>query len=370
MALSPDEIDLVLKLFLAGVFAFLIIGVAKHADTARKRDGSMKTENFQSLWAINIALFFIILYMVVNFDFSLGYEEESSGPTWLVPAFLIGTPAVLIVLYLVSNLVQAVIRGKPKQRRWGTEMAEYDDPDKKIKRRLDLQRKATHILIYFSMFLILAILNPFAAQYDDEQVFWGDRSGLNMLATLQSETPFAVAQGILVLFFYILSMVFLFIEVTRLSTWKYSHFPLHQTIQRTLRAKELDSVANYVHFSVGFLFASLFLPPTLLMAAFGLFSIGDTMAATIGINFGKHKIAFNRDKSWEGTVGGFAFSFISAVWFVGPWWALLASLLFVVIDLFSPEPILVADNILIPMATTGLFWLLAILGLPAVSLIF
>ncbi|MHA1731477.1 MAG: hypothetical protein ACTSU5_06015, partial [Promethearchaeota archaeon] len=318
--------DLTIKIFIASVFAFLLIGVAKHADNARKKDGTMKTENFQSLWAINVAIVLIVLFIVFKFDFTQETENEAAV---LVPIFLFGTPLVLVCLYFLSNLVQAVLRKKPKKRRWGTEMAEYPDTEGKIKRRLDLQRKATHIIIFFSMFIIMAIIRPYSSQYDEYE-FWGDDTGLTMIRRTGENPPFSVAQGILILFFYVLSLVFLFIEVTRISTWKYSHFPLHQTIQRTLRKKELDSIASYTHFSVGFLFASLFLMPTLLLAAFALFSLGDVMAATIGIRYGKHKISFNRDKSWEGTLGGFLFSFIPAMLFVGPVWGLLAGILFVV----------------------------------------
>ncbi len=357
--------DALIKLFIAAVFAFLFVGVAKHANTARKRDGTAKTENFQSLWAINVAIVMIVLFMVLRFDFT---EKVENASAILVPIFLFGTPFALVLLYVFSNLIQVVVRKKEKKRRWGTEMAEYPDPDSKIKKRLDLQRKATHIIIFISIFIIMAIIRPYASEYD-EYTFWGDETGGSIFQRLGESPPFSVAQGILILFFYVLSLVFLFIEVTRISTWKYSHFPLHQTIQRTLRKKELDSIASYTHFSVGFLFASLFLMPTLLLAAFALFSLGDVMAATIGIRYGKHKIPFNKDKSWEGTLGGFLFSFIPAMLFVGPIWGLLAGIMFVLIDIFSPTPILIADNILIPMACVGLFMILSLLGIPAVSLI-
>lgn len=347
----------------------LMAGTMHHANQARKRDCTTNTEDFQSLVAIVVTMAFILVYFLVKLDFSGRTGEATSETIILVPIFIVGTPLVLVLLYLVSNLVQAVIRKKPKKRRWGTEMAEYPDPEGKIKRRLDLQRKATHILMFVSMFIILAIVKPYASLYEDDAVFFGDRSGLSMLQTIRSDIPFSVTQGILILFFYVLSMVFLFIENTRIATWKYTHFPLHQTIQRTLRKKELDSIASYTHFSVGFLFASIFLMPTLLMGAFALFSIGDTMAATIGINFGKHKIGVNPEKSWEGTLGGFAFSFAAAVWFVGPVWALASALLFVAIDVFSPTPIKVADNILIPVSVAGLYWAFSLAGIPAVSLV-
>jgi len=127
----------------------------------------------------------------------------------------------------------------------------------------------------------------------------------------------------------------------------------------------MDTYASYVYFFVGFLFAALFLPPTLLLGTFALFTFGDTMASSVGIRYGKHKIPINAPKSWEGVFGGFVASFLAGILFVGFVWSLAGALLFVLIDVFTPKPFRVSDNILIPLAVPFLYWGLAVLGIPA-----
>lgn len=49
------------------------------------------------------------------------------------------------------------------------------------------------------------------------------------------------------------------------------------------------------------------------VAAFGILGMGDAASALIGIAWGRHKLPWNRRKSWEGSAAGLVASFLSAV---------------------------------------------------------
>ncbi len=49
------------------------------------------------------------------------------------------------------------------------------------------------------------------------------------------------------------------------------------------------------------------------VAAFGILGMGDAASALIGIAYGRHKLPWNRRKSWEGSIAGFVAAFLSAV---------------------------------------------------------
>ncbi len=58
---------------------------------------------------------------------------------------------------------------------------------------------------------------------------------------------------------------------------------------------------------------AILLPFTISFAAFGVLCFGDGMAAMGGMAFGKHKLPYNRKKSFEGMFTGIAFGFLGAM---------------------------------------------------------
>jgi len=110
----------------------------------------------------------------------------------------------------------------------------------------------------------------------------------------------------------------------------------------------------------------MILPPTLFLATLCLITFADPMASTIGIRFGKHRYSWNR-KSIEGTIAGFLSALISMVFFVGWIYAFVGALCFLVLDLFTPEPIKMSDNLGMPIMTTIVFTILSVIGIPAMN---
>ena len=104
-------------------------------------------------------------------------------------------------------------------------------------------------------------------------------------------------------------------------------------------------------------------------AIFGLFAvaIGDCFATLIGKFFGKHKIPWNKDKSWEGWIGffgGTAFSVFALLQFMPQfavfnplWLAVIAGIAGAFIETIPTAN----DNSTIPFGVGFVIWLVALL---------
>jgi len=178
---------------------------------------------------------------------------------------------------------------------------------------------------------------------------------------------FDFGQGIIFLFFFLLTTIFTMNEGARLGKWFY--FPLRKLASFGIREKEKETVASYVYLAIGMLFAAIFLYPVPLFSIIGILCFADTAASLFGRKYGKHKLQFNRTKSWEGSIAGFIICLIVTFLLVGFIWGLVASLVFFIVDAITPV-LPLSDNIGIPLAVTSAYLLLSLLQIPMYSLIF
>jgi dolichol kinase len=145
---------------------------------------------------------------------------------------------------------------------------------------------------------------------------------------------------------------------------EYSIF--RRLLKSVLREKEVISVGPQVLLVLGAL--TSFFGPTLgwysyeiAVSATLTACIADGLVAVLGKRFGKHKIrVFNgEEKSIEGFAIGFISSYLCSMIIIGPFYALFAAIIFVLLDVFSFH---IADNLLNPI--------LLALGVWSVSMIF
>ncbi|MHA1818893.1 MAG: hypothetical protein ACTSU2_06825 [Promethearchaeota archaeon] len=374
-------LSIFMRLIVLSGYAVIILGVLNFLNiTYKEKNESLQTnKEYIKEDPINLVLIIIILvFQAIISQIKCDYEIVAD-PKIIVVVFLAGTPIALGIIFVLSQLVQR-IRGVEKKRRWGFR-SEKDELTKKEKRIIDFQRKAFHI----GMFLLVCIglyagdrtlrsklsrLTPADPLYSYYQTkineFWGSTNGLDYLNNIFNLTPFSASRGILVLACSVASMVLLTIEITRLSNKH--HFPFHKTVQRNLRYSEIDSFASYTHFILGYSFAAVMLPSLLFVAVLSIISFGDAAASIIGMRFGKHHYKHN-NKSVEGSIGGFIFTFIPVWIFAGPIYALVAAVGFTIIDIYTPKPIKASDNILTPMVITILFIILSLMNVPAMNLL-
>jgi dolichol kinase len=179
---------------------------------------------------------------------------------------------------------------------------------------------------------------------------------------IRNTPPFG--QSILILWLIGQTFVLLTVEITRLS--ERVHFPFQRVVQTTLRYKELDTFGAYTHFDVGYLMAAVILPPTLFIATMCLLAFADPTASILGIRLGKHRYSWNQ-KSLEGTIAGGIMAFATMFAFVGPLYSLVGAIGFVIVDIVTPKPISMSDNLAMPIVNVLLFGILSLLQLPCMN---
>ncbi len=136
-----------------------------------------------------------------------------------------------------------------------------------------------------------------------------------------------------------------------------------------LRNKEYNAVGPQIYLISGVIVAyTLYImglvPGSVIMTVIVISCISDALAALIGRKWGKHKVTcLNGDKkSIEGFLAGAGSAFLIGLVPLGPVYALIGALIFLILDYF---PLLIADNILNPiMITLGIIIIYLITGFP------
>ncbi len=75
---------------------------------------------------------------------------------------------------------------------------------------------------------------------------------------------------------------------------------------------------SYLISVISLLILSLFINETLCFAAIAILAAGDGVAGVIGRRYGKHRLSFNKNKSWEGSISGFIAASITGFYYAGP----------------------------------------------------
>ena len=65
------------------------------------------------------------------------------------------------------------------------------------------------------------------------------------------------------------------------------------------------------------LYLSFFVDERICFAAIAVLAAGDGLAGVIGRRYGRHRLSFNKNKSWEGSLSGFAAASLSGFYFAG-----------------------------------------------------
>jgi len=161
-------------------------------------------------------------------------------------------------------------------------------------------------------------------------------------------TPY-VMQAAMGIFFMIALPFAIIVERFRLDPHK--EIPFHSLFTKSLRESEQHNAAHYYFFVFGVFISAVLLPAT---ATFGILCVlcfGDTYAGLIGkrCKTHRHTIPWEDDKCWEGAIAGFFATFITAILFVGWFLALILGIIFIIIDVITPNKLKVSDNFLYPL---------------------
>jgi len=75
---------------------------------------------------------------------------------------------------------------------------------------------------------------------------------------------------------------------------------------------------SYIFSVLSLLSLSFFIDEKLCFAAIAIFAAGDGVAGVIGRRYGRHRLSFNKDKSWEGSLSGFIAALLTGFYYTGP----------------------------------------------------
>ncbi len=246
-----------------------------------------------------------------------------------------------------------------------------------VRKKVDFRRKLWHFIVFLIILGLLLsgwyIIQKNAEKYTDRVDnyliflnYWGSVEGKEYLQLIFVRQSLPAGQSISIFMFYTASVIFLVVDLSRLS--ENMQFFLHKNAYRHIWNKEHYTIAAYTHFSVAYLATAVTLPPLMLMGVLCLGCFADPAASMIGMNWGKHPIK-NTNKTWEGSIAGCLATFGTMVWFVGPIYAGVGMIVFLITDLFSPKPIRISDNLSMPILTTVLFVILSAVGITSFNLL-
>lgn len=74
----------------------------------------------------------------------------------------------------------------------------------------------------------------------------------------------------------------------------------------------------YIISIISLLSLSFFISEKICFAAIAVLAAGDGFAGVMGRRFGKHRLPFNKNKSWEGSMSGFIAASAAGFYYAGP----------------------------------------------------
>jgi len=138
------------------------------------------------------------------------------------------------------------------------------------------------------------------------------------------------------------------------------NIPLISSI--TLNAASLSERYEFVlapiFLALGIILSLILFPTPINYASIAIVSLGDSTASIFGKIFGKTLIPFNKGKSLEGSIAGFAFAFFGAAFFLHPLQAFIGAIVSTVVESL---PLPINDNLSTPLATGAILTLLFVM---------
>ena len=345
----------------------------------KNREKTKANQGFESTYGepfnlvIMAIIIIIVIFMInikVGFQWTLRKQDH--------PAIILSSiPAAYVLIGIIVNIIQ-YSRGVKKPKIISNPIVNALEISGEIKQKIDFRRKFWHIFVFILVISILFLIRQYLVSQTNGTLwvehyqqlldgFFDYTDGTSFIDNIFIRKTPPMGQSTIIIFMYGMVIFMFTIELTRLSGHVF--FLFQKKVQSIMREKEKNTFGSYTHFATGFLLAAWILPPFPFLAAMCLGSFADPIASIIGIKFGRKRYSWN-GKSIEGTIAGMITAFISMVFFVGWIYALIGSIVvFAIIDIITPKPLRISDNILMPLIITPIFVLLTALGIPYIPLI-
>jgi dolichol kinase len=276
-----------------------------------------------------------------------------------------GLPLLIIgALILISSFFLFLYKKKIKNKDLSKFWSSLEEKTKvRSKLRGDIYRKIPHVLIfigllfiwYLGVILVIDLTGSTSGMIPDENnmllVFLTITTEPNSISAVLFS--FGWFYYLLFFFFYGFCLITLANEFTRKA--KRLGFPFNFLCFVLLGEEEKRSYGTYLFFAIGQMTAALITPPMVFLAILGMSSLADLATSQVGIRYGKNKIKWNNEKSWQGAIAGIVACFILCTLLIGIYWAFILTFAFFIFDIFTNKPFNVSDNLLIPIGTSLIF---------------
>ncbi|MFW9897391.1 MAG: diacylglycerol/polyprenol kinase family protein [Candidatus Thorarchaeota archaeon] len=278
----------------------------------------------------------------------------------------------------LNNELNTRLEGKkPALRRYIERMTKENPYREEITLKMEYVRKSFHLtgLLLILAFFGLPFLYPVTRIISDGVIELINNLGpvyTNLWGNL-SLFPFTIGDPLSVVYLTMMALIgalmFALISDLIRIIWGPEYSVFNFLTRSMLREKERNAAGPQIYIITGFVFSYMLFMVNL-VHIFAVFSgiliacLSDAAAAIIGRKYGKHKVMVrNKDKkSVEGFLAGTIVAYLIGLIFVGPIYAIIGALIFLITDYF---PIFTADNLLNPIfIPIGIQLFILILGLP------
>jgi len=277
-----------------------------------------------------------------------------------LPLLIIG--ATILISSVLLFLFNKIFKGKNLSKFW-TFLEEKSN--KRSKLRADTYRKIPHVLIFIGLLFIWYIgvmvvqdltssTNIIGMIPDDNNMFL---LFLRMLTEPESikDVLFSLGWFYYLLFFFFYAFCFIMIANEFTRKVKGLGFPFNFLCRALLCEEEKRSYGTYLFFAIGQMVAALITPPMVFLTILGMSSLADLATSQVGIRYGKNKIKWNNEKSWQGAIAGIFACFIICTLLIGIYWAFIFTIALFIFDFFTNKPFNLSDNLIIPFGSSLIF---------------
>lgn len=313
---------------------------------------------------------------------------------WFFPypynGFMIWWIGIILIIFIsfasiIKQIIKQMNREEPNSknlkisrfRKFVALMTQENPYKENISVKMETVRKSFHlagfgfILAYFGFFFLFPvtrIINDTIIVFINEtewfyNIIWGDINDYPYSkGDFQAVVDLTFFALIGALFFAIIS------DIIRI-LWGPEYSIFNFLTKAVLRDKEYNAFAAHIYLISGFIFSYMLyfigiVHILIVVAAILISCFSDALAALIGRKYGKHEVKCigGEIKSIEGFIAGTGSAFLIALIVLGPVYALIAALIFFILDFF---PTIIADNLLNPIfITIGIAVSMILLGFP------
>ncbi|MEM2936839.1 MAG: hypothetical protein QW231_06665, partial [Candidatus Bathyarchaeia archaeon] len=150
---------------------------------------------------------------------------------------------------------------------------------------------------------------------------------------------------------FLILLVTLFYIASEFARMGGTDFPPFSTItwKTAITSESYEFATAPIFFALGIMLSLLLFPVPVNYASIAIFTLGDSFATLFGKKFGRTVSPLNKGKRMEGSVFGFLFAFLGALFFLAdPLKALVGAAVGMLVESL-PSPI--SDNVTIPLAS-------------------